>query len=272
MLQFTLTNLCLSAIMEVYLLEFNIKNEADVVTIKTKRKKRVFAYLRVSGVSQINNGGFDRQIKAIKSFCKDQEYDIAHIYSEKGVSGTKDELDRPEFQQTRSDILANGVNTIVVEGLDRLARELRIQEQILMYLARKEICLISANTGEDITEAVRSDPLKKALIQIQGVFAELDKSQLVVKLKKGREKKKAEQGKCEGRKHYGEESEEEREIIKRVTYMRRLSRGAEKRTSFQKIADTLNEEEIKTRLGKKWNASGVKRIVDRKWIGKTKKA
>ena len=267
-----MTSLCLFDIIELYHLELNIKNEADVAVIKTKHKKSVFAYLRVSGVSQIKNGGFDRQIKAIRNFCKDQEYEIAHIYSEKGVSGTKDELDRPEFQQMLSAILANGVNTIIVEGLDRLARELRIQEQILMYLARKGICLISANTGEDVTEAVRSDPIKKALIQIQGVFAELDKSQLVVKLKKGREKKKAEQGKCEGRKHYGEESEEERKIIKRITYMRRLSRGAEKRKSFQEIADILNKEGIKTRLEKKWNASGVKRIVDRKWIGKKKKA
>ena len=262
-----MTSHSISAIIVIYLVGLNIKNEVDMAAIKTKHKKKVFAYLRVSGVSQIKNGGFDRQIKAIKNFCKDQEYEIAHIYSEKGISGTKDELDRPEFQHMLSDILANGVNTIVVEGLDRLARELRIQEQILMYLARKEICLISANT-----KAIRSDPIKKALIQIQGVFAELDKSQLVVKLKKGREKKKAEQGKCEGRKHYGEESEEERKIIKRITYMRRLSRGAEKRTSFQEIADKLNEEEIKTRLGKKWNASGVKRIVDRKWISKTKKA
>ena len=242
-----------------------------MVAIKTKHKKRVFAYLRVSGVGQIKKGGYDRQIKVIKNFCKDQGYEIAHIYSEKGVSGAKDELDRPEFQHMLSDILANGVNTIVVEGLDRLARELRIQEQILMYLARKEICLISANTGEDVTEAVRSDPIKKALIQIQGVFAELDKSQLVVKLKNGREKKKAEQGKCEGRKHYGEESEEERKIIKRITYMRRLSRGAEKRTSFQNIADKLNEEGIKTRLEKKWTASGVKRVVDRRWIGRVRK-
>ena len=128
------------------------------------------------------------------------------------------------------------------------------------------MCLISANTGEDVTDAVRRDPMKKALIQIQGVFAKLDKSQLVNKLRKGREKVKQDRGKCEGRKHYGENSEEERTIMRRITYLRRLSRGQQKRMSFQKIADVLNEDGIKTILTRNWTAMGVKNVIDKKWI------
>ncbi len=228
--------------------------------------KQVFAYLRVSDRSQVDKGGFDRQLKAIKSFCDNQGFTIADVYREEGVSGTKGELDRPTFQDMVAAILSNGVKIIVVESLERLARELRIQEQILLYLAGKNIDLYSANTGENITEAIRTDPMKKALIQIQGVFSELDKSQLVKKLQRGREKVKAEKGKCAGRKHYGEESEQERVIIKRITYMRRLSRGQEKRMSFQKIANALNEEGIKTRLGKNWTSTGVKNVIDKNWI------
>ena len=227
---------------------------------------RVFAYLRVSDKSQVKKGGFDRQEKNIKAFCKERRYVIEDVYKEKGISGTKDELDRPTFQDMITDVLSNGVKTIVVESLDRLARELMIQEQILMYLARKDICLISANTGEDVTDAVRSDPVKKALIQIQGVFAKLDKSQLVNKLRKGREIVKQDRGKCEGRKHYGENSEEERTIMRRITYLRRLSRGQQKRMSFQKIADVLNEDGIKTILNRNWTAMGVKNVIDKKWI------
>ncbi len=77
-------------------------------------------------------------------------------------------------------------------------------------------------------------------------------------------------GKCAGRKHYGEDSEQERAITKRITYMRRLSRGQRKRMSFQKIANVLNGEGIKTRLGYNWTASGVKHVVDRNWITTTK--
>ena len=81
-----------------------------------------------------------------------------------------------------ADILSDGCNTIIVEDLTRLAREYRIQENILVYLASKNIDLIAANTGENITTAIDSDPMKKALVQIQGVFGELDKSLLVYSL------------------------------------------------------------------------------------------
>jgi hypothetical protein len=38
------------------------------------------------------------------------------------------------------------------------------------------------------------------------------------------------------------------------------------KTIFQKIATVLNEEDIKTRLGKNWTATGVKNVIDKKWI------
>ncbi len=61
-------------------------------------------------------------------------------------------------------------------------------------------------------------------------------------------------------------SEEERQIIKRITYLRRKSKYQEKRMSFQKIADVLNDEGINTRLGKNWTSTGIKNVVDKKWI------
>ena len=80
-----------------------------------------------------------------------------------------------------ADILSDDCKTIIVEDLTRLAREYRVQENILIYLASKKINLISANTGENITEAIVSDPMRKALVQVQGIFGELDKSMLVCK-------------------------------------------------------------------------------------------
>jgi site-specific DNA recombinase len=229
--------------------------------------KNVFAYLRVSSKSQAKSKkhGFTRQIKDIEAFCKERGYAIEDVFRD-DVSGTNDENERPAFESMITRILANGVNTVVVEGLDRLARELMVQEQIFVYLASKNITLMSASTGENITEAIKGHPMKKAQVQMQGVFSELDKNQLVRKLRLAREKVKAEKGKCGGRKHYGEESEEERQIIKRITYMRRKSKYQEKRMSFQKIANTLNEEGIKTRLDKNWTATGIKNVIDKNWI------
>ena len=51
-------------------------------------------------------------------------------------------------------------------------------------MASKGIDLISARTEAKVTEAVQTDPMRKALVQIQGIFSELEKSLLMKKLRK----------------------------------------------------------------------------------------
>jgi DNA invertase Pin-like site-specific DNA recombinase len=160
-----------------------------------------------------------------------------------------------------ADILANGCKTILVEDLSRLAREFRIQENILIYLASKNINLIAANTGENITEAIASDPMRKALVQIQGIFSELDKSLLVRKLLKAREKIRSEEGRCEGPKPYGTLPGEAK-VLKRIRRLRRKPKNSgKKRTTYQSIADQLNGDGIRPRRGDKWSSSLVYNVL-----------
>ena len=168
---------------------------------------------------------------------------------------------RPAFKEMISEILRNGANTIIIESLDRLAREYRIQEQLLIYLVSKGIDLISANTGENITQAIQDDPMKKAMVQIQGIFSELDKSLLVRKLRKSREKVRDEKGKCKGRKRYGEDNPQEKEVVIRIKLMRRKRKGGLKGMTLQAIADKLNEEGIRTKTGKKWQRVQVMNVL-----------
>ena len=223
---------------------------------------KVFAYCRVSGKGQIDGHGFSRQIEAIKGFCKQSSYEVIGVFKEQ-VSGTKSETERPEFSKMIAKILSNGCDTVIVESLDRLAREFRIQEQILIYLASKNINLIAANTGENITSAIADDPMKKAMIQMQGIFAELDKSLTVKKLRLSREKIRKEDGRCEGVKPYGTTAEEA-EILKKIRYMRRRSRYQEKPMTFKAIAEKLNEEGILTRHNKQWTANLVHNVLKKK--------
>ena len=48
-----------------------------------------------------------------------------------------------------------------------------------------KLSLISVSTGEDVTAAISNDPMTRAMIQIQGVFAELEKSRLVERMRRG---------------------------------------------------------------------------------------
>ena len=223
--------------------------------------EKAYVYLRVSSTTQVDGCGFDRQEKECRAYAKRAGYTIEGVYRELGVSGTKDETGRPAFQEMLTDILTNGVRVVIVEGLDRLARELRIQETLLVYLASKGVDLLSARTEENITQAVKDDPMRKALIQIQGVFSELEKNQLVRRMRKARDKKSADaKHRIEGPKAYGA-TPAERHIVNRVRAMRRTRRNGTSGMTMQAIADRLNSEGVPTRLGKRWTPVQVYNIL-----------
>lgn len=117
---------------------------------------KAFGYVRVSGKGQVDGDGFTRQEEAIRSFAEGHGYRIEHVYQEGGVSGTTSEEDRPAFMSMVSAILKDGVRTVIIEGMDRLARELRIQEHLVIYLASKGITLMSARTGENVRKIMNS--------------------------------------------------------------------------------------------------------------------
>ena len=230
---------------------------------------KAYGYLRVSGRGQVKGHGFARQFETIETYAKGHGYKVEAVFKDKAVSGTNDETHRPEFSAMIEDILSNGIRVVVIESLDRLARAYRIQEQLLIYMASRGITLINASTGEDVTQAINDDPMKKAMIQIQGVFAELDKSLLVRKLRKARDAKKKATGKCEGIKRYGENNAEEQAIIKKIRYLRRLPRGLnKKRATYQSICDQLNSEGLKTQRDKAWQPVQVWNVLNRSYQGK----
>lgn len=227
------------------------------------KEVKAYAYLRVSGKEQIFGNGFDRQLKTIEQFCNISQYKVEKIYREQ-VSGTEDEKNRPEMSMMIADIMSNGCSTIIVEDLSRLAREYRVQENIILYLVSRKISLVAANTGENVTEAIASDPMRKALVQVQGVFGELDKSLLVMRLRRAREKMRKEKGRCEGAKPYGT-MKGEAEVARRIKLLRRRpKKGGMTRRTYQSIADQLNAEGIKPRRGEKWTASLVHNVCKSK--------
>jgi DNA invertase Pin-like site-specific DNA recombinase len=205
----------------------------------------------------MNGHGFDRQAETINTYAAEHGYAVEQTFRD-AFTGT--EADRPEFNKMVAAILADGVHTILVESLDRLARDVMVQSLLLSKLAQHEITLINCVTGEDVTASLSDDPMRKALIQIQSVFSELYKLRLCSKIRCEREYKKQETGKCEGRKTFRQKPGE-REIIDLMRLLRRKRRG--KRMSFAKIAAELNEREISTRTGAAWHTTTVKNILNR---------
>jgi site-specific DNA recombinase len=219
-----------------------------------------FSYLRVSSKGQISGHGFARQGETVNTYARENGYEVQETFRD-AFTGT--EADRPEFNRMVAAILANGVRTILLESLDRLARDVMVQSLLLAKLAQHGIKLINCVTGEDVTASMSEDPMRKALIQIQSVFSELEKSRLVGKLRRARQAKKAETGKCEGRKAFGEK-QGEREIIDLMRSLRRKRCG--RRLSFAKIARELNGRSIPTRTGAPWQITTIRNILSRQIV------
>jgi DNA invertase Pin-like site-specific DNA recombinase len=117
------------------------------------------------------------------------------------VSGADPIETRRGFAELLDRIEGNGVRTVIVEDASRFARELMTQELGILALIQRGVRVLTAN-GDDLTDS--SDPSRKMMRQIAGAFHEYEKARLVAKLKAARERKRADRGKCEGRKSWAE--------------------------------------------------------------------
>ena len=159
---------------------------------------------------------------------------------------------------------------IVIESLDRLARDVIIQSVLIKRCIDAGILLFAANTGENVCDAFLTDPTRKALLQIQGVFNQLEKDRLVIKLRKAREAKRQKAGRCEGRKRYGEHqthAEREGAVVDLIKRLRRKPIGGE-RLSLAAIAVELNtraelDPALRPRRAARWHPTQVERILAR---------
>jgi DNA invertase Pin-like site-specific DNA recombinase len=213
---------------------------------------KAFSYLRVSGRSQVDGDGFERQELAICAYAKAHDIKIAKIYREEGVSGTKDLINRPAFVAMMEALHSDGVKLVLVESLGRFARDLMIQESILHDLKRNGFELISVQEPD----LCGDDPSRKLMRQIMGAFHEYEKTMIALKLRGARLRMKAKTGRCEGRKPYGE-YEGEVAILERMKSLRDTGMG------FDRIAEVLNAEGHKPRTGERWWGKTINGILSR---------
>ena len=144
----------------------------------------VIGYLRVSTHEQGYKTGLMRQKNSIQAFCESNCFDLTQVFEER-ISGVR--ADRPAFQEMMVTAKEKNAEGIIVEDLTRLARELMVQLNLCSFIASKDLKLWVANTGECVTESMMEDPMRRALVQMQGVFSELEKSMLLRRMTRGKE-------------------------------------------------------------------------------------
>lgn len=213
---------------------------------------KAFAYLRVSDKSQTLGDGFDRQELAIRAYADSQHIEIPSVIRE-DISGTIEGMDRPVWARLVADIMADGsISTILIEKLDRLGRDLLVQEHIIKDLRNRRITLISAYEPDLCID----DPTRKLLRQIMGAIAEYDKVMLVNKMRGARQRIRATGKPCEGRKPYGVDPGEVMVLgIIKTLHLAGLNAN--------QIAGDVNSKGLLTRSGTAWHPFTVARILKR---------
>lgn len=216
------------------------------------------AYLRVSGKTQIEGDGFPRQQQAIQNYANANGIQIVSTREEKGVSGSVDGMNRPTWAELIAGMVEDktGPRVILIEKLDRLARDLMIQEHIISDLRLRQITLISVAEPDLCT----NDPSRKLLRQIMGAIAEYDRSMIVIKLRAAKTRLKAKDGrKTDGAYAYGCHPKKLHEVPI-AQQMRDLQTSGQRP---EQIAAKLNESKIPSRRGGIWHPLVVQRVLAR---------
>lgn len=219
-------------------------------------KTKAYAYLRVSSEQQAKDGkdGFPRQEEAVRAYAKAHNIEIVEIYRE---PWTGKEENRPMLDEMMVSLELNGhgIQTVLIERLDRLARSIMTQEIIVADFQSKGYELISAKEGNDLQS---NDPDREMYRVILGAFNQYERKKVVNRLRLARERKKRLTGKCEGRKSY---QEEDPDLVRYIKRLRRKPKYRKRRTN-QQIADLLNEKGILTMQGKKWTQFRVQQVIN----------
>jgi len=233
--------------------------EKSEKTVKNGRVKAV-AYLRTSSAANVgaDKDSEKRQRQAITAYAKSARFEIAaeDWFYDPAVSGADPIETRPGFNKLLDRIEGNGVRVVIIEDSSRFARDLMTQELGILSLIKLGVRVITA-AGDELTDT--SDPMKKAMRQIAGAFAELEKARLVAKLRGARERKRAGaesttldgRGKCEGRKSVAELRPD---VIEAAA---KLNDGR----SLRAIAAGLAEQGFMTRTGAAYSATSIKRML-----------
>jgi DNA invertase Pin-like site-specific DNA recombinase len=236
---------------------------------------RLVMYTRVSGKSQVRDGyGLSIQEKDCRSWAAANGHRIVQHCSDGGISGAagSDAVegiqldDRPGIQCVVATLAAGKADGVLFGKLDRIGRELGVQEAMLAVIWRHGGHAFSADQGEILRDDP-DDPMRTAMRKMVGLFAELDRLMVVKRLKDGRAAKAAAGKHATGVYPYGYRAGGEgrnRDAVpddaeqRAVSLITRLRSGGR---SYREIIQALEEEGIPPRSGRTWYPSTVRKIA-----------
>jgi DNA invertase Pin-like site-specific DNA recombinase len=232
----------------------------------TYEQVRWVGHTRVSTEYQVENGaGLDIQAAAIKRWVKGRGDRLVSITSDEGVSGTMGAMSlRLGLADALRIIEAGRADGLVVHDIDRIGRDMLIQESVLYDLSRLGARLASVNEAQqDILEHAETDPTRKLMRQILFAFAEYERGKIRARLDAGRKRKMERGGFLGGKAPYGWRIEHS-ELVPDVAEQHAIAVALTLRSlgcPYREIGEYFVACQMRLRGAKKWHPDQVRRIL-----------
>lgn len=234
-----------------------------MATHQENPKLRLVMYIRVSTAGQLDGYGLEAQEKNCRKWAKAHGHRIVHVSSDGGITGKATDDERPGLTEALG-YLANGdADGLLSPNLDRLARELTVQEAALSVVWAYGGRAFTADHGEHLADD-DDDPMRTFVRHVMGAAAQLERGLIIKRLRGGRRAKAGSGGYAYGAPSYGYIAVN-KELVEDPTEMAVLEEMRQWRQAglgVRGIAARLNERGIPSKRGGRWHPATVARALD----------
>lgn len=164
----------------------------------TKYQRKAVAYLRTSSMTNVGaeKDSDKRQRDAITTYATASKIEVVKEFYDAGVSGVVPTEEREQFSEMIQFMKRTGISLILMENIGRFARDQRVQLNSYDALKNDGFDIIPVDMPDFFTNET---PTTKFLRGIMMLYAVMEKESLVLKMKVARDRKREENGKCEGK-------------------------------------------------------------------------
>lgn len=162
---------------------------------------KAVAYYRTSSKSGVGDDkdSMTRQQSAVLKYSMENDVEIVKEFYDAAVQGADHLTDRKGFSALMDFVSENGIKIILIETVNRLARDVFVQLTGYQHLKKHDVILVPVDDPKHF-ENIKDNPMAEAIMIIMATLSMLDKKMLCKRMRSGIEKKRRENGRCEGRK------------------------------------------------------------------------
>jgi DNA invertase Pin-like site-specific DNA recombinase len=223
--------------------------------------RRVLGYTRVSTQEQVTGFGLEVQAKAIKDYAKANGLRLVRTLSDEGQSGSNGLDARVGLAEALAIVERGEVAGIIVYRMDRLARDLLLQETLMARMRAAGAEVISVSEPDMDSD----DPTRVLVRQVLGSISQYERALIRGRMMAGKAAKVSKGGYGGGRPPFGWRAEG-KELVpepreqEAIALVRQL---ADEGLSSRQIAARLEEAGHRPKVGEHWSSVQVLRILRR---------